>query len=90
MRVDALDDLAVQLHDHAQHAVRRRVLGPEVDGELPDLGFLAGPRRIEGRGFQGRQRVLPAHQSSVGAFAQVTETNSPIPRATNPNTVIRV
>ena len=26
MRVDALDELAVKLQDHAQHAVRRRML----------------------------------------------------------------
>ena len=31
MRVDPLDDLAVQLHDQAQHAVRGRMLRAEVD-----------------------------------------------------------
>src|SRR5258705_452903 len=34
MRVDALDDLAVELQHQAQHAMRRRVLRPEIDGEV--------------------------------------------------------
>ena len=34
MRIDALDDLAVELQHQAQHAVRRRVLRPEIDREL--------------------------------------------------------
>jgi hypothetical protein len=34
MRIHALDDLAVELQYEAQHAVRRRVLGPEVEGEV--------------------------------------------------------
>src|SRR5208337_143458 len=37
MRVDALDQLAVELQDHAQHAVCRRVLGSEIDGEVAVL-----------------------------------------------------
>ena len=36
MRVDALDDLAVELEHQAQHAVRRRMLRPEIDGEVAD------------------------------------------------------
>jgi hypothetical protein len=39
MRIDALDDLAVQLQHQAQHAMGRRVLRAEVDVELTDLGF---------------------------------------------------
>jgi hypothetical protein len=34
MRVNALDALAVQIHHQAQHAVRRWVLGAEVNGKL--------------------------------------------------------
>ena len=34
MRIDALDNLAVELEHKAQHAVRRRVLRPEIDGEV--------------------------------------------------------
>ena len=37
MRIDALDDLAVELQHQAQHAVRRRMLRPEVDGEVAVL-----------------------------------------------------
>ena len=34
MRIDALDDFAVELQHHAQHAVRGRMLRPEIDGEV--------------------------------------------------------
>ena len=37
MRVDALDDFAVQLQHKAQHAMRRRMLRAEVDGEVADV-----------------------------------------------------
>ena len=46
MRVDALDDLAVELQHHTQHAVRRRMLRPKVDGEVAEvvrLGHGSGP-----------------------------------------------
>ena len=39
MRIDALDDLAVELEHQAQHAMRRRMLRPEVDVEVADVGF---------------------------------------------------
>ena len=38
MRIDALDDLAVELQHEPQHAVRRRMLRPEVDGEVAEGG----------------------------------------------------
>ena len=38
MRIDALDHLAVELEHEAQHAVRGRVLRPEIDGEVAVLG----------------------------------------------------
>ncbi len=47
VRIDALDDLAVELEHQAQHAVGRGVLGPEVDVELAH-GRLAGNRRRQG------------------------------------------
>ena len=37
MRIDAGDDLAVKLQHQAQHAVRRRMLRSEVDGEIAEL-----------------------------------------------------
>jgi hypothetical protein len=37
VRVGALDDLAVELEHQAQHAVGRRVLGPEVHRVVADL-----------------------------------------------------
>ena len=42
VRVDPLDHFAVQLQHQAQHAVRGRVLGAEVDVELADRGFRDG------------------------------------------------
>ena len=45
VRVDALDDLAVQLHDQAQHAVRGRVLRAEIDRVIGDR-VVAGRARV--------------------------------------------
>jgi hypothetical protein len=39
MRVDALDDLTVELQYKAQYAVSRRMLGPEIEGEVAQGGF---------------------------------------------------
>ena len=39
MRIDALDDFAIELEHEAQHAVRRRVLRPEIDGEIALCGL---------------------------------------------------
>ena len=36
MRIDALDDLAVEFEHEAQHAVRRRMLRAEIDREIAD------------------------------------------------------
>ena len=49
MRIDAVDDLAVQFQHKAQHAVRRRMLRPEIDVEVADGGFSHGPV-LAGRG----------------------------------------
>ena len=37
--IDALHHLAVELQHEAQHAVRGRMLRPEVEMELADFGF---------------------------------------------------
>src|SRR5262249_55149721 len=39
VRIDPLDHLAVELQHHAQHAVRRRMLRSEIDGEVAQRGF---------------------------------------------------
>ncbi len=39
VRVHALHDLAVELEDEAQHAVRRRMLRPEIDLEIAQRRF---------------------------------------------------
>ena len=42
MRIDARDDFAVQFKDETQHAVRRRMLRPEVDGKVAKVLFVHG------------------------------------------------
>jgi hypothetical protein len=42
MRIDALDNLAIQLEDEPQHAVRRRVLRPKVDRKIAEILFVHG------------------------------------------------
>jgi hypothetical protein len=44
MRIEPLNDFTVQFHDEAQHAVRRRMLGAEVDRVVLNV-FAAGGRR---------------------------------------------
>ena len=39
MRIDPLDHLAVELQHQAQHAVSRRMLRTEIDGEIAQLRF---------------------------------------------------
>jgi hypothetical protein len=65
MRIDALDDLAVELEHKAQHAMRGRMLRPEIDGEfavatVPLAGLGLG---ILSAGFD------VSHQASTLAFA---------------------
>src|SRR5438045_3368153 len=47
MRVDALDDLAIQLHDQPQHAVRGRVLRTKVDRVIAELLVARIARLVE-------------------------------------------
>ena len=42
VRIDALDDFAVELEDEAQHAVGGRMLRPEIDGEIAERGLVDG------------------------------------------------
>ena len=53
MRVDAGDDLAIQVQDQAQHAMRGRMLRAEIDGQLRivRLVTLLGVERYRGHGF---------------------------------------
>ena len=46
MRIDARDDFAVELQHQTQHAVRRRMLRPEVDGEIAEVLFVHGQLRF--------------------------------------------
>src|SRR5262249_8657249 len=42
VRIDALDDFAVEFEDETQHAMRGRMLRPEVDGEVAEATFSHG------------------------------------------------
>ena len=66
VRIDALDDLAVELQHQAQHAVRGRMLRPEIDGEVAEvcsaishrlrLGLLVARQHVV-RAFPRRQEI---------------------------------
>ena len=68
MRIDALDDLAVELQHQPQHAVRGRMLRPEVDGEVADLLLGHGRRRPS-----QALRLLVARQHVLRAFPRRQE-----------------
>ena len=51
MRIDALDHLAVELQHQAQHAMRRRMLRPEIDGEVAERGFASCQRLATSKDF---------------------------------------
>ena len=53
--IDPLHHLAVQFQHQAQHAMGRRMLGAEIDVELPQAGFLAvGADHVSLRSVHGR------------------------------------
>ncbi len=51
MRIGALHHLAVHFEDEAQHAMRRRMLRPEIHREALDEGFRVGGRGAVGAHF---------------------------------------
>ena len=59
MRVGALHHLAVHLQDQAQHAVRGRMLGTEVQRVVAD--FLLALGGVAGKAFAGRVRGMRNH-----------------------------
>ena len=63
MRIDAFDDFAVELEHQTQHAMRRRVLRPEVDGEIAERGSV----------ISWPSGLLVAGQHVVGAFPRREE-----------------
>ena len=71
MRVDALDDLAVELEHEAQDAVRGRVLRPEIDREIAELvlghrlKFVILGRRKATRGPHLEESALIVPRSSA-------------------------
>ena len=70
MRIDALDHLAVELEHQAQHAVRRRMLRPEIDGEVAQRGSaitMLYALAIAALAFSATPRVelVPLHDESA-------------------------
>jgi hypothetical protein len=63
MRIDALNDLTVKLEHEAQNAMSRRVLGPEIDGEIADSSF----------GHTGASRPLKIQRCAVSAGSKTIE-----------------
>ena len=68
MGIAALDDLAVELEHEAQDAVRRGVLRPEVQVEVPDPLPVAGKAVRSGRSVHhsAPSASAPAGASSCG------------------------
>ena len=65
VRIDPLDDLAVELEHEAQHAVRGRMLRPEVDGEVAEvLGHQATPAFCGLVGDAGVE-LVPRHDEAL-------------------------
>src|SRR3546814_7060332 len=67
MRVAALDDLAVQLHDQAQNAVRGRMLRAEVDRVV--LDFRIAQRRVRRVGHMVQLFQIVGHQALSSGLA---------------------
>ena len=66
MGIDASDDLAVQVQDQAQHAMRGRMLGPEIDRQLRIVGLMA----LLGVERDGTHGVFPGFPDvALGAMA---------------------
>ena len=62
MRIEPLDDFAVEFHDQAQHAVRGWVLRPEIDRVVLDRDVAGG--RILGVGHSQHLVELINHNKS--------------------------
>ena len=63
MRIDPLDDLAVEFEHEPQHAMRRRMLRPEVDREIAEvlLGHVAAYGRPSSLAFSSPGSGGPSH-----------------------------
>src|ERR1700730_13936665 len=69
MRVDALDDLTVELQYETQYAVSRRMLGPEIEGEVAQGGFGHNGLGACARGARRprRRRLSPLYRVPVSS-----------------------
>ena len=67
MRVDPLDDLAIQLCHQPQHAVGGRVLGPEVDRVVGNDIIAGGGRLLEDHAHFAGPFTLSSAFSSPGS-----------------------
>ena len=76
MRIDALDDLAIELEYQPQYAMGRRVLGPEIDGEIAHSRLRPWRPRVGCRFNAGRQHQFQLHPAPTSARAPREMFNS--------------
>ena len=76
MRIGALDDLAVHLQDEPQHAMRRRMLRPEIDRVAVDLRRRRRARRRP-VGDRRRARSCVAHDAVPAASGRAVARRGP-------------
>jgi hypothetical protein len=74
MRVNSLDNLAVELEYETQHAVSCRVLGPEIDGEIANSRFgHSDPKSAEGATPDALRRFQDDQDATSNvAFSKLT------------------
>ena len=70
MRIDALDHLAVELQHQPQHAVRRRMLRPEIDREVAEGMF--GHGRAPDAARQGSRQWAVGSRTAKQAACQAS------------------
>ena len=70
MRVHSLDHFPIEIEHQTQHAMRRRVLRPEIHGESAQLGFRHDPLAIRHSLFAHPQRYssLATHYSPLSSL----------------------
>ena len=82
MRIDALDDLAIELDYEPQDTVGRRVLGAKIDGEIANSSFgHSGPKSTAGAtpatpaGSETLATAEPLKTGVPKAFSQAARAN---------------
>jgi hypothetical protein len=82
MGIDALDHLAIEIKHEAEHAVRRRVLRTEIDGEFAVLGL----RRC-GLDLGGHASTFSAALASFAAMPRLKRSQLTMKRSWVPDPI---